>query len=73
MQPTLPIYLKIWFAADLVLALFPPIHWAARGDDPIFGAPLALVYIYGTSAFIALSVVVAYLATRQTRPDRRAR
>lgn len=71
MQSPLPTYLKMWFAADLVLALFPPIHWLARGRDPVFGAPVALLYIAGTSACIALSVVVAYLATRQTsRPGR---
>lgn len=73
MQPSLPTYLKLWFAADLALALFPPIHWAAHGKDPVFGAPVALLYIYGLSAFIALSVVVAYLATRQAQPEHRMR
>jgi hypothetical protein len=69
MQSSLPAYVKLWFAADLFLALFPPLHWAARGHDPIFGAPVALLYVFGTSAFIALSVVVAYLATRETFPN----
>jgi hypothetical protein len=73
MQSSLPVYVKLWFAADLFLALFPPLHWAARGPDPIFGAPLALFYIFGTSAFIALSVVVAYLADRQPAPRGRGR
>lgn len=71
MRSSLPTYLKLWFAADVILALFPPVHWAAHGRDPLFGAPLALLYIFGTSAFIALSVVVAYLATRQTQPTGR--
>lgn len=65
MPSALPTYLKLWFAADLILALFPPLHWAARGHDPVLGAPVALLYIFGTSVFIALSVVVAYLATRE--------
>lgn len=71
MRSSLPTYLKLWFAADVILALFPPVHWAARGRDPLFGAPLALLYIFGTSIFIALSVVVAYLATRQKQPTGR--
>jgi hypothetical protein len=64
MQLPLPAYVKLWLAADLGLALFPPLHWAAQGTDPIFGAPMALLYIYGTSAFVALSVVFAYLGSR---------
>ena len=35
MRSSLPVYVKLWFAADLFLALFPPLHWAARGPDPI--------------------------------------
>ena len=69
MRSSLPAYVKAWFAADLFLALFPPLHWAARGPDPLFGAPLALLYVFGTSAFIAASVVVAYLAGRRSTPD----
>jgi hypothetical protein len=73
MQSPLPVYVKLWFAADLFLALFPPLHWSARGYDPIFGAPLALFYIFGTSAFIALSVVAAYLSDCPSSPSDRAR
>lgn len=73
MGSSLPTFVKVWFAADLFLALFPPLHWAARGHDPIFGAPVALLYVFGTSGFIALSVVVAYLATRETFPNGAAR
>jgi hypothetical protein len=65
MQLPLPAYVKLWFAADLFLALFPPLHWAAHGTDPISGAPMALLYIYATSAFVALSVVFAYLGGRR--------
>ena len=73
MKSSLPAYVKLWFAADLFLALFPPLHWAARGHDPIFGAPVALLYVFGTSVFIALSVVAAYLAGQETSPPGRGR
>jgi len=65
MQSRLPAYVKLWFATDALLALFPPLHWAARGPDPVWGAPLALLYVFGTSTFIALSVVTAYFVTRR--------
>jgi hypothetical protein len=68
MRSSLPAYVKLWFVADLFLALFPPLQWAARGPDPIFGAPLALFYVFATSAFIAASVVTAYLAGRPSSP-----
>lgn len=58
----LPVFIKIWFALDLFLALFPPIHWAASGGEPIFGVPRSLLYLYSLCVFIALSVVVAYFA-----------
>lgn len=58
----LPTYIKIWFALDLFLALFPPLHWAASGSDPVLGVPRSLLYIYSLCVFIALSVVVAYFA-----------
>lgn len=73
MRSSLPAYVKLWFAGDLFLALFPPLHWAARGPDPIFGVPLALLYVFGTSVFIAASVVVAYFAGREGTPSREAR
>jgi hypothetical protein len=60
----LPVFIKVWFAADLVLALFPPVHWAMSGDDPTLGIPRALFYIYGTSFVIAASVVAAYFSDR---------
>jgi hypothetical protein len=61
MRVPLPFFVKLWFGLDLVLALFPPLHWAASGTQPIFGVPRPLFYLYGTSLFIAASVVVAYL------------
>lgn len=64
MRSRLPMFMKVWFGLDLVLSLFPPIHWAVSGSAPVFGAPIVLVYIFGVSAFVALSLVVAYLADR---------
>lgn len=58
---------KLWFFADVLLALWPQVHWSMRGFDPVFGLPLALVYAYGAGAFIALSVVVAYFSERRAR------
>lgn len=62
----LPPIVKLWFFADVLLALWPQVHWSVRGFDPVFGLPLALVYVYGAGAFIALSVVVAYLTQSKT-------
>ncbi len=64
MRAPLPLFIRIWFGLDLCLALFPPLHWAASGTEPIFGVPRPLFYLYGTSVFIAASVVVAYLSDR---------
>lgn len=61
----LPAFVKIWFFLDLVLALFPPLHWGLGTADPVQGLPRSLVYIYGTAIFVAASVVVAYFATRE--------
>lgn len=63
----LPTFIKVWFAVDLVLALFPPVHWAMSGSDPILGIPRALLYVYGTSSIIAASIVAAYFADRTIR------
>lgn len=58
---------QLWFAADVLLALWPQFHWLMRGFDPVLGLPLALVYAYGAGVFIALSIVVAYLSQHKTR------
>jgi hypothetical protein len=64
----LPTFIKIWFAVDLVLALFPPVHWAMSGGDPILGVPRSLFYLYGAGALIAASIVAAYFADRSLGP-----
>ncbi len=69
MRVPLPLFVKIWFGLDLFLALFPPLHWAASGTEPILGVPRPLFYLYGTSLFIAASVVVAYFCDKGLRPD----
>ena len=64
MRAPLPLFVRVWFGLDLFFALFPPLHWAASGTKTLFGLPQPLVYLYGTSAFIAASVVVAYLCDK---------
>lgn len=61
MHARLPAVLYAWFAIDLLLALAPPLHWALSGSAPVLGVPRVLLYLFGTSAFIAASVVTAYL------------
>ncbi len=65
MKIALPILVRVWFAADLVLALFPPLQWWAGAGTPLFGVPRVVVYLFATSAFIAASVVAAYLGDRE--------
>lgn len=59
----LPLFIRLWFAADLLLGLFPPLHWSVSGGT-VLGVPSALVYLFGSSLFIAASVVVAYVVDR---------
>lgn len=61
MSKPLPTIIRLWFVADALLALLPPIHWAASGGVPILGVPRVLLYLFAASAFIAASVVAAYL------------
>ena len=61
MRNPLPSFIRVWFALDLLIALLPPLHWMAAGATPVLGMPRVLVYLLGASAFVAASVVVAYL------------
>lgn len=70
MGSQLPVFIKVWFAVDLFLALFPPVHWAMSGSDPILGIPRSLFYVFGTSLIIAASVAAAYFADRTFRASR---
>lgn len=51
-----------WFALDAVLALAPPVYWAA--GDPRFqsgtGIPLSVCYFLALGAHISAGVVVLY-------------
>ncbi len=67
MGSQLPLFVRAWFVVDLVLALFPPVHWAMSGADPILGLPRSLFYIFGVSFVIAASVVAAYFSDRNIR------
>lgn len=69
MGARLPLFVKVWFVLDLVLAWFPPLHWAASGADPVFGVPRSLCYLFGVELFIAASAVVACLCDRGVRAD----
>lgn len=63
----LPVFIRLWFATDLMLALLPPLHWSLGDGTPVLGTPRVLVYLFGSSAFIAASVVAAYVCDRGGR------
>jgi hypothetical protein len=67
MSLRLPIAIQLWFALDILLALFPPLHWAVGGGAPVLGVPETLLYLFGTSLFIAASVVAAYVSDPSIR------
>ena len=64
MRRRLPLFIRVWFALDLALALLPPLHWAAGAGGASFGVPHVLIYFLGASVFISASVLAAYLADR---------
>ncbi|MGX9981615.1 hypothetical protein [Methylobacterium fujisawaense] len=53
---------KLWFALDAVVALAPPLYWAADGrTTPVAGVPIALCYFLTVSLCITASLIAAYL------------
>lgn len=53
---------KLWFALDAVVALAPPLYWAANGRTaPIAGIPTALFYFLAVSLCNTASLIAAYL------------
>ena len=57
LRPLVP----LWFLADALIALLPPLHWAvADGHASLAGIPASLVYFCATGAFIAASILFAY-------------
>jgi hypothetical protein len=64
----LPLFVKVWFAIDAVVALAPPVYWWADGRTaPIVGIPTALFYFLTVGLCIASSIVGAELMTRSER------
>jgi hypothetical protein len=58
---------KMWFVTDAIVALAPPLYWAAAGmNGPILGVPASLFYFLAVSLCITLSIIVAYLDERIT-------
>jgi hypothetical protein len=55
-------WILVWFALDTILAIFPPVYWAASGAQPwILGLPLSVFYFVSLGLFITASLVVACL------------
>jgi hypothetical protein len=49
-----------WFVVDGLVALAPPLYWAADGATPsILGLPLALAYFLAVATCIAASIIAA--------------
>jgi hypothetical protein len=58
-----PRWVTAWFTVDAVVALAPPLYWAADGDTtPVFGLPTAVFYFVAVAVCIMASVVAAWLA-----------
>ena len=55
---------RIWFAIDIVIALAPPLYWAADAykATSILRVPVPLAYFLTVSLSIAASILYAYWA-----------
>lgn len=54
-------WITAWFAIDAIVALAPPIYWAADGQmAPVLGVPAAVFYFVAVAVCIAASIVAAY-------------
>lgn len=67
---SMPGWVRLWFSIDLILALLPPLHWIFGVPVRVLGAPMVLVYLFGSCAVIAASVVAAYFATSPSHAER---
>lgn len=55
----------VWFLADTIVALLPPLYWSASGYSPtILGVPLSMAYFLAIGTFISASVVFAFITER---------
>lgn len=56
-------WITAWFALDAIVALAPPIYWAADGQTaPILGVPAAVFYFVAVAVCITASIAAAYTA-----------
>lgn len=56
-------WITAWFMIDAVVALAPPIYWAANGEmTPILGLPAAVFYFIAVAVCITASIIAAYWA-----------
>jgi hypothetical protein len=53
---------RIWFAINVVIALLPPLYWAADTykASSILGLPMTLFYFLAVSISIMASILYAY-------------
>jgi hypothetical protein len=53
---------RIWFAANALLALLPPLYWAADAhrEATMLGMPVTLFYFLAISISITASILYAY-------------
>lgn len=59
--PGLSPLVKCWFAFDAIVALAPPLYWAADGRTALIaGIPVALFYFLAVSFCITASLLFAY-------------
>lgn len=66
-RPIGPRIVMLWFVLDGVLALAPPLYWAANGQiTPILGLPGALTYFLAVGTCITASLIAAYLVERSS-------
>ena len=60
--------IKAWFVFDALVALAPPLYWAADGQTvPILGVPAALFYFLAVNLCITASLIAAYWIDRSER------
>ncbi|HYD33733.1 MAG TPA: hypothetical protein VEA39_04110 [Methylophilaceae bacterium] len=51
---------RLWFVANVLLALLPPLHWEIAAQRPVLGLPATLFYFLLLSLSITGSILYAY-------------
>lgn len=52
---------RLWFVANVALALAPPLHWMVEAHEtPVLGLPASLFYFLGLGLSIMCSLIYAY-------------